>query len=229
MDFPIAILFVSNAEWNDYAYFPPPGMPQAWAGNIFLGSDKSVVALEAEQQLKNLPVDQLKKLQQYFGDPIDMDLFYRNNVAVHELGHCYHHFEGTKVQRRWIQEVFATYAARAYLVNHEPDLATATATYAEVGSQAHFPFIKHTSLGKFEELYLPGLGPQNYEWFQFQFFKKAVQLQEKFGEKGLIDLQEFLIQTDLVKTKKMDDAQLQKQLIEQLGPEMAELLLSWDF
>ncbi|MGM0943664.1 MAG: hypothetical protein ACQEW9_00695 [Bacteroidota bacterium] len=84
-------------------------------------------------------------------------------------------------------------------------------------------------MGKFEELYLPGLGPQNYEWFQFQFFKKAVQLQEKFGEKGLIDLQEFLIQTDLVKTKKMDDAQLQKQLIEQLGPEMAELLLSWDF
>lgn len=229
MDFPIAILFVSNAEWNDYAYFPPPGMPQAWAGNIFLGSDKSVVALEAEQQLKNLPANQLKKLQQYFGDPIDMDLFYRNNVAVHELGHCYHHFVGTKIQRRWIQEVFATYAARAYLVNHEPEMAAATAAYAEMGSQIHYPFIKHTSLEKFEELYLPGLGPQNYEWFQFQFFKKAVQLLEKFGEKGLIDLQEFLIQTDLAKTKKMDDAQLKKQLIEQLGQEMAELLLSWKY
>lgn len=227
MDFPIAILFVSNAEWNDYAYFPPPGMPQAWAGNIFLGSDKSVVALEAEQQLKNLPAEQLKKLQQYFGNPIDMDLFYRNNVAVHELGHCYHHYEATKPQRRWIMEVYATYAARAYLINHQPELAAATATYAEIGSQAHFPFIKHTSLEKFEELYLPGLGPQNYEWFQFQFFKKAVQLQEKFGEEGLKKLREFIASTDLSKINLMDEQALQIALRQSLGTPMSELLLEW--
>lgn len=229
MDFPIAILFVSNAEWNDYAYFPPPGMPQAWAGNIFLGSDKSVVALEAEQQLKNLPDAQLKKLKKYFGDPIDMDLFYRNNVSVHELGHCYHHYEATKPQRRWIMEVYANYAARAYLVNHRPDMAAATAAYAEVGSEAHFPYIKYSSLEKFEELYLPGLGPQNYEWFQFQFFKKAMELTDSFGHEGLVRLRDFLVDTDLSENQSMDDLQLQSALERQLGSAMADLLLSWEY
>ncbi|WP_297336850.1 hypothetical protein [Algoriphagus sp.] len=228
MNFSVSILFVSNSEWNDYAYFPPPGMPQAWAGNIFLGSEKSIVAIQAEQQLQNLPAEQLKKLQSHFGDPLDMDLFYRNNVAVHELGHLYHFYEASKPQRRWLQELFATYAARNFLIKSHPKMAKATAAYAEVGSEAHFPFIKHTSLEKFEELYLPGLGAQNYEWFQFQLFKKAVRLQEKFGEKGLIDLREFLIQTDLTKIEKMDDGQLQNQLEEQLGTEMTELLLSWE-
>ncbi|MFC3416270.1 hypothetical protein [Algoriphagus hitonicola] len=229
MDFPVSILFVSNSEWNDYAYFPPPGMPQAWAGNIFLGNEKSIVAIQAEQQLQNLPAEQLKELQSHFGDPLNMDLFYRNNVAVHELGHLYHFFEASKPQKRWLQELFATYAARNFLVKSHPKMAKATAAYAEVGSEAHFPFIKHTSLEKFEELYLPGLGAQNYEWFQFQLFKKAVKLQEKFGEKGLIELRVFLIQTDLTETEKMDYAQLQNQLEEQLGIDMAELLLSWGY
>jgi hypothetical protein len=229
MDFPIAILFVSNAEWNEYAYFPPPGMPQAWAGNIFLGSDKSVVAMEAEQQLKNLPVEQLKKLQQHFGAPIDMDLFYRNNVAVHELGHCYHHYEATKPQRRWIMEVFATYAARAYLVKHRPSLAAATAAYAGVGSQAHFPFVKHTALDQFEKLYLPGLGPQNYEWFQFQFFNKAVQLEREFGVTGLVNLRNFLTATDLTQTDLLNNRELQSVLQNYVGKDMAEVLLNWPF
>ncbi len=227
--FPISVLFVSNAKWAQYAYYPPPGMPQAWAGNIFLGSEKSVVADQAEQQLKNLPNEQLKKLQDHFGAPLNMDLFYRNNVAVHELGHLYHFFEASQTQRKWLQEVFATYAARLFLVKHNPELAAATVSYAEIGSEAHFPFIKHTSLDKFEELYLPGLGPQNYEWFQFQLFKKAVQLQENFGEEGLIDLREFLVKTDLMTNEKMEDVQLRNKLQDQLGKEMAELLLSWEF
>jgi len=54
LEFPIAVLFESNSELNEYAYYPPQALPQALAGNIFLGSDKSVVAMKAEQQLKNL-------------------------------------------------------------------------------------------------------------------------------------------------------------------------------
>ncbi|MDF2156475.1 hypothetical protein [Algoriphagus sp. CAU 1675] len=229
LDFPVAILFVSNAEWNSYAYYPPPGMPQAWAGNIFLGSDKSIVAMQAEQQLKNLPQAQLAELQSHFGEPLNLDLFYRHNVAIHELGHLYQFYEGFRGQRRWLQEVFATWAARAYQLQYQPKLAAATVAYARIGSGLHFPQIKHTSLDDFEALYLNGLGPQNYEWYQFQLFKKVVQLHEKFGEKGLIDLREFLVQTDVRTTEKMEDLLLRKTLEEKLGEEMTEWLLIWEF
>lgn len=40
MDFSMAVLYVSNDEWNQYAYHPSLGTPQAWTGNIFLGSKK---------------------------------------------------------------------------------------------------------------------------------------------------------------------------------------------
>ena len=180
-------------------------MAQAWAGNIFLGSGKSVVARQAENQLKNLPQEQLTHLKNHYGDPLNMDLFYRNNVGIHELGHLYQFIEVSKGQRRWLQEVFATYAARSYLVKFQPKLAAATLAYVEIGTEAHEHHIKYRSLKAFEELFIEGLGPQNYEWFQFQLFKKVVVLHEKFGIEGLVKLRNFLVATDLTVEKRLDD------------------------
>ena len=229
LDFPVAVLFISNEAWNDHAYYPPPGMPQAWAGNIFLGSGKSVVALQAEQELQQLPSDELKRLSAHFGEPLDMDLFYRHNIAIHELGHLYHLYEATKSQRKWLQEVFATYAAQAYLLKFQPDLAAATRVYAEIGSELHFENIKHHSLEKFEELYLPGLGPQNYEWFQFQLFQKALRLNEKFGTEGLVKLRNILVATDMETHPELSDSEFYKLAETQLGREMAEILFEWNY
>ncbi|MFD2201253.1 hypothetical protein [Shivajiella indica] len=229
MDFPVSVLFVSNAEWGQYAFYPPPGMPQAWAGNIFLGSEKSVVAIHAEQQLKYLPEAQLAELKRHFGDPLNMDLFYRNNLSVHELGHLYHFVEATQAPRKWLQEVFATWAERAYLVKHHPNMADATAAYAKMGTKLLVSRITYTSLEKFEELYLPGLGPQNYEWFQFQLFQKAVKLHQQFGTDGLVKLRDFLVATDKAMVGSLDDTALQELSLKHLGYEATEVLFEWNY
>lgn len=229
MYFPVAVLYVSNDEWNQYAYYPPPGMPQAWAGNIFLGSEKSIVAQQAEQQLNNLPKAQLTELQTHFGTPLNMDLFYRHNVAIHELGHLYHFYEARESQRKWLQEVFATYATHAYLLKFQPDLAAASQAYADIGSQALFPQIKHTSLEAFERLYLSGLGPQNYEWFQFQLFEKALQLYDQFGIEGLLKLRGFLVATDLEHHPALNNDDLRQQALQHLGEAMTDLLFEWNY
>lgn len=111
----------------------------------------------------------------------------------------------------------------------QPDLAVATEAYAEIESKFHFSNIKYTSLEKFESLYLPGLGPQNYEWYQFQLLKKAVILQQQFGEQGLIKLRDFLVKTKVHSTEKMSDQELKNIAIKYLGPKMTKILFEWSY
>jgi len=79
-----------------------------------------------------------------------LDLFYRQNLAIHELGHLYQFHEGTRGHRRRIQEVFATWDIIAYQSKFQPETATATLDYVSIGSAVHFPKIKQHSLAGFE-------------------------------------------------------------------------------
>lgn len=83
-------------------------MPQAhYRGNIVLGLGNSVMAMRAEQKLKHVPYSELKILKQHFGQEIDLDLFYRDALSLHELGHIYQfHKTGKDTQRHWLNEVF---------------------------------------------------------------------------------------------------------------------------
>ena len=103
-DLDFAVLFVENEKWGKHAYFPPPGLPQAIHGNVILGLDKSVLSITVEETIDRLPEQHQAMLKPVYGDDINLDLFYRDILSIHELAHLYHFKEGTKPQRKWLQE-----------------------------------------------------------------------------------------------------------------------------
>ncbi|PKA81999.1 hypothetical protein ATE92_0122 [Ulvibacter sp. MAR_2010_11] len=84
-------------------------MPQAYYdGNMVLGLEKSVMAHLQEETLKNASITELDTLKKYHGSEINLDLFYRDALPIHELGDLYQSFHtGRKSQRKWLDELFA--------------------------------------------------------------------------------------------------------------------------
>lgn len=90
-------------------------------------------------------------------------------IGFHEVGHVYiaalgYHKNNTA---RWLEELLATYAAYSYL-----DVAQPTSIVVwNALSEALLGYVQPVSrsLDDFNALYIQGLGPATYGWFQSQF------------------------------------------------------------
>jgi len=97
-------------------------------------------------------------------------------IGFHEVGHAYiaalgYHRDNTA---RWLEELLATYAAYSYL-----DLAQPSAiTVWDALSEALLGFVPPVSrsLDDFNALYIQGLGPATYGWFQSHFNLRATEV-----------------------------------------------------
>ena len=90
-------------------------------------------------------------------------------IGFHEVGHVYiaalgYHRHNSA---RWLEELLATYAAYSYLDVAQPSAITVWNAL----SAALLGFVRPVSrsLDDFNVLYLQGLGPATYGWFQSQF------------------------------------------------------------
>jgi len=228
-DLDFAVLFIENQHWNRYAYLQPPGMPHVWAGNVFLGLDKSVLSTHVENSIFNLPEQSLTPLKSVYGEKIDLDLFYRETLAIHELAHLYHFYEGEKPQRKWLQELFATMSMYAFVKNNCNSWYDLMDTYPQFVIKSGDKMAEFKTLKDFEEKYVQNLSPQNYEWFQIQFYEKTKELIELKGEDIIVKLRNFLIQTDLSKTELLTDSQLSDFLEKEVGKEISDILTNWNY
>ncbi|NMH58493.1 hypothetical protein [Alteromonas ponticola] len=228
IDLPFSVMLLDNRNWSRFAFYPPPGMPQAWQGNIILGAEKSAIAHQVSQALSQLPASQLTQLTQVYGSPLNLDLFYRDTLSVHELAHLYHFYSGTKPQRKSLQELFATLAMVAFFKQ-----ADCTSCYERMNAYPQFILrggdrdIEFKTLADFEEKYLNGLGPRNYEWFQMHFYQHAVQLLESENKTLLIKFRHFLLETDLSKIERMSDNELIEALRQNIGSDVADIFEHW--
>ena len=228
-DLNFAVLFVDNSNWNKYAFSPPPGMPQAhYQGNMVLGLDNSVMALRAKQGLKQVPDSSLVKLKQYYGEELNLDLFYRDALSLHELGHLYQfHKTGKGTQRRWLNEVFGNLCQLAAAKNlttqevfNQMDLYQLFLIKANQWGE-----LKFKTLDQFEKDFLEVLKQgQNYGWYQTQFYLKAKELYLKFGDKFLNEFRNFLIDINSDKIGNIDELDLNKLMIDKFGNEVVEIL-----
>ena len=222
-----AVLFIENKKWNKHAYFPPPGLPQAGKGNIILGLDKSIVSQEVEKMITQLPKQYWATLKPVYGETINLDLFYRETLAIHELAHLYHFKEGTKPQRKWLQELFATMSMYSFINEQQNSLFDLMNTYPEFVLQSGDRMAEYKTLKDFEEKYVQKLTPQNYEWYQMQLYKAAKSIIDSKGSDILIRLHDFLIRTDLSKTELLTDSELLRRLTAEVGKEIADILTNW--
>ncbi|MBI0397096.1 hypothetical protein [Cyclobacterium marinum] len=228
-DLDFAVLFIANREWNKYAYFPPPGLPQAGTGNVILGLDKSIVSMGVEKMIFQLPEQYLTSLKTVYGENIDLDLFYRETLSIHELAHLYHFKEGTKPQRKWLQELFATMSMYSFIKEKSNFSYQLMNTYPEFVIQSGDRMAEFKTLKDFEEKYVQKLTPQNYEWFQMQLYQNAKSIIDSNKSDILIKLQKFLINTDLSKTKLLTESELSTRLEKEVGKEVADILDNWKY
>ncbi|WP_139278173.1 hypothetical protein [Pseudozobellia thermophila] len=224
-----AVLFIENRVWNEHAYFPPPGLPQAGKGNVILGLDKSTISMEVEKTISQLPEHYLTSLKTVYGENIDLDLFYRETLSIHELAHLYHFKEGTQPQRKWLQELFATMSMYSFIKEKSNSSYQLMHTYPEFIIQSGDRMAEFKTLKDFEEKYVQKLTPQNYEWFQMQFYQNAKAIIDSNKSDILIRLQKFLINTDLGKTKILTDSELATRLEKEVGKEVTAILTNWEY
>lgn len=232
-DLAFAVLFVDNKNWDDYAFSPPPGMPQAYyEGNIVLGLGKSAIAKRAEQGLKEIPKASFEALKVHFGNNIDLDLFYRDALSLHELAHLYQFYRtGRNFQRRWLNELFGNLCQIGASKN-----LTTPAVFNQMDAYQMFLIkadrwgeINHTTLMEFEEHYFDIMKKgRNYGWYQTQFYEKAKALYTKFGDDFIDSFRDFLIETNPEEIGNLDEGQLQKLIRQKFGPEASEML-KWKY
>ncbi|WCO00264.1 hypothetical protein [Psychroserpens ponticola] len=227
-----AVLFVDNSNWNKYAFSPPPGMPQAhYNGNMILGLSRSVMATRAEQGLKNVPDSKLEILKQHFGEELNLDLFYRDALSLHELGHLYQFVKtGKGTQRHWLNEIFGNLCQVAAAKN----LATQD-VFNRMDSFQLFLInsnkwgsLNYKTLKQFEEDYFEVLKHgRNYGWYQTQFYIKAKELYSKFGNEFLYEFRNFLIDINPEKIGKLSEKELKELMINTFGNQVVEIL-EWE-
>ena len=228
-DLNFAVLFVDNPNWNKYAFSPPPGMPQAYyQGNMVLGLDNSVMAMQAEQGLRQVPESKLGILKQHFGEELNLDLFYRDALSLHELGHLYQFYKtGKGTQRHWLNEVFGNLCQVAAAKNlATQDVFNRMEVYQQFLINANqWGELKFKTLIQFEEDYFEVLKQgQNYGWYQTQFYLKAKELYSKFGDEFLNEFRSFLIDVNPDKVGIMDDKELKELMTDTFGNQVVEIL-----
>lgn len=227
-DLDFAVMFIENKKWNTYAYFPPPGLPQAGKGNIILGIEKSVISMEVENMITQLPEQAWATLKPVYGDTLNLDLFYREVLAIHELAHLYHFKEGTKPQRKWLQELFATMSMYAFIKDKAIYYSMMNA-YPEFVLQSGDRMAEFKTLQDFEEKYVQKLTPQNYEWYQMQLYQYSKDIMDSNKPDILKRLHAFLIATDMSTINKLTDSELIQHLERKVGKDVANVLRNWKY
>ncbi|MCL6274938.1 hypothetical protein M3P19_13030 [Muricauda sp. 2012CJ35-5] len=228
-----AVLFIDSENWDKYAFSPPPGMPQAYyQGNMVLGLGKSVIALNAENGIKNAPEPVHKLLKKHFGEDIDLDLFYRDALSLHELGHLYQFYRtGKYSQRKWLNELFGNLcqvgAARS--LDSEMVFNRMDVLQSVMSKGKQWDNLKFKTLSQFENDYFTIMqAGQNYGWYQTQFFFRAKKLHELFGDTILNQFRNFLMETSPEVAGELDDETLQKLIRERFGNDFFEIV-QWDY
>ena len=105
---------------------------------------------------------------------------YPNMIVYHESGHGFQFALGFDKVSRWFGEFLASYFLVHFVWENDPKTAIVFKTMSEAtyldGSKP-----KYTTLKELEELYMDGVGMQNYDWYQKQINLKIYKVHEKYG------------------------------------------------
>ena len=228
-DLNFAVSFVDNQNWNKYAYYPPPGMPQSdYDGNIILGLNQSLMAKRWKESLNQISENALDSIKLVFGKNLNLDLFFRDALSLHEMGHLYQFYKTSeKSQRRWLNEVFGNLCQVAAANNlHKREALNCMDHFQQLLIKENlWGEVDFTTLKQFEKNYSEIINQgRNYGWYQTQFYLIATKLYSKYGDKILNEFRNFLIDIDPEKAGRIDDKELKDKMINSFGDEAVEIL-----
>lgn len=228
-DLNFAVLFVDNKNWDKYAYYPPPGMPQSdYDGNMILGSGQSIMANRWKQGLNQISENKLDSLKLIFGEDLNLDLFFRDALSLHEMGHLYQFYKTSeKSQRLWLNEVFGNLCQVAAANNLATKDVLLRMDYFQqlLIKENLWGEVDFTTIDQFEKHYseIINLG-RNYGWYQTQFYLIAQNLYSEYGDEFLNEFRNFLIDIDPDKIGKIEDNELKELMTDTFGNQVVEIL-----
>ena len=228
-DLNFAVLFIDNENWDKYAFAPPPGMPQSLNdGNMVLGAGQSIMANRWKQGLNQIPKNKLDSLKLIFGEDLNLDLFFRDALSLHELGHLYQYYKTSeKSQRRWLDEVFGNLCQVAAANNLNTADALIRMDYFQLLliKENLWGDVDFKTLNQFEKNYFDIINQgRNYGWYQTQFYLIAKKLYSEFGDEFLNEFRNFLIDIDPDKVGRIDDKKLFEKMVNTFGEKAVETL-----
>jgi hypothetical protein len=226
-----AVLFIDNKNWDTYAFSPPPGMPQAsYGGNIILGLNKSVMAMGFEKMLSQMPSQAIQGVKTHFGDPVNLDKFFRDGLALHELGHLYQFYKTSKnSQRHWLNELFGNLCQVAAAKNFKDQTTfNQMDSYQNLLIRGHqWGELNYKTLQQFEDDYFEVLkSGRNYGWYQTQFYTMSKTLYSKYGDSFVAKFRNFLIK--LKNKDKLDHKALNELMTKEFGQEVINII-KWKY
>lgn len=226
----VTLLILSPQDWNTYTKFPFYGMPH------YTGNETLIVASEDNDHWKSLipPLDKIPKeyahlVTETYSDKkcgLTMEPFF-DLLAIHELGHAYHHQGGLVMQRKWMGELFANILLHSYIAENEPELLQALTTFPKmVVATTDRSALKYTTLEDLETYYneIGPKYPENYGWYQCRWHIAAGKIYDESKIQGFKNLWNTL------KTQKetLNDTELAELLNVKVHKSVADVQLKWD-
>ena len=237
LDFrPTTSLFIlAPDEWSTYGTFPVYGMPhypdfeqlpaeQGEQNRLVIAAEDNEFWQSFLPPVEQLPLPLAEKVKiayQNKSGQLSMMPFF-DLLALHELGHGFHVQAELKMQRLWMQELFANIMLHTYIAEKEPKLLPALVTFPEMVIAAGSAEYEHTSLADFERLY-DNMDAKNYGWYQCRLHNAAKHIYEAGGAEVLPKLWDALKTTDADLTDEQFVALLQAKV----HLSVADVLLKW--
>jgi len=171
----ITLAILNQADWALVSGNSPYG-PYSLPGLILLpGNDFDAFATSMLKS--SLTAAQLQAAEAG-GLPLEKQVqFFFEDAVYHELGHLYSAAYGIRFPNHWTDEVMASYLMFNYLGEKHPERAKNGLAVGNLFLQAVRP--AHTSLDDFDRLYMGGISPMNYGWYQAHFSRRAEALYQK--------------------------------------------------
>jgi hypothetical protein len=219
------LLVLSAADWDEHAYYPPPGMPHYEEGDLVVAGEATDFWQPVLDFVLAARPESRDRLAAVYGQPdgaIDLGPFF-DLFVVHELGHAFAAPRWPAFGRLWLDEFAANLCLYAYLTHVEPASLPQLMTFAEEIAAIPAEALDHSSLADFDRLY-GGVGPANFGWYHGRFLALAAAVVASDGPEVLPRLWRAFVAND---PGELTDEALAARLRERVSPTLAERSESW--
>ncbi|HEY6626363.1 MAG TPA: hypothetical protein VIZ21_05365, partial [Ignavibacteriaceae bacterium] len=147
-------------------------------------------------------------------------------LAIHEIGHAYHHQAGVNVQRMWMGELFCNILLHTYIAENEPEQLPALTVFPQMVIAGVKEEYKFTSLTDVEERYeeIGQKYPKNYSWYQCRWHSAAGDIYDASGVEAFVKFWNAFSD----QREKLNDEELAVFLSEKVHQSIADVMLKWD-
>ncbi len=226
----VTLLVLSPDDWRKYSGFPVYGMPHIIKGQtLVVASEDNDFWRSFIPPLDHLPKELANQISTTYSDSdntLTMRSFF-NLLAIHELGHAFHIQGGLKMQRKWMEELFANMFLHTFVAEKEAQFLPALTLFPKIIiTTTNSNELKYNSLDELEANYtqITQQYPNNYGWFQCRLHMAAGKIYDEEGIDAFQHLWHMLKNQD----EHLDDSSLAKLLSKRVSQTMADVLLKWN-